>query len=115
DIADFGETDDGVFYIVMELLSGRTLRERLSDGALPVPETLAIAQQVADALGAAHRVGIVHRDLKPDNIFLLEESRNEARQIKLFDFGIAKLMRPEPSTPHRTVPGQVMGTLSYMA
>src|SRR5206468_12881782 len=45
DIADFGETDDGVFYIVMELLSGRTLRERLSDGALPVPETLAIAQQ----------------------------------------------------------------------
>lgn len=116
DIGDFGETEDGVFYIVMELLSGRTLRDRLSDGgALPVPEALAIARQVADALGAAHRVGIVHRDLKPDNVFLLDESRGEGQQIKLYDFGIAKLMRPESSTPHRTVPGQVMGTLSYMA
>src|SRR3954469_11911527 len=116
DIADFGETEDGVFYFVMELLSGRTLRERLSQGgALPVGEGLAIAQQVADALGAAHRVGIVHRDLKPDNIFLLDDSRKETPPIKLFDFGIAKLLRSEPSSPHRTAPGQVMGTLSYMA
>jgi serine/threonine protein kinase len=116
DIADFGETEDGIFYFVMELLSGRTLRERLSQGgALPVAEALAIARQVADALGAAHRVGIVHRDLKPDNIFLLDESRKETPPIKLFDFGIAKLLRSEPSSPHRTAPGQVMGTLSYMA
>jgi serine/threonine protein kinase len=111
DITDFGETEDGVVYFTMELLSGRTLRERIREGPLPVPEALAIARQVAEALGAAHRVGIVHRDLKPDNIFLLEGGQ----QIKLFDFGIAKLMRPESTTPHRTVPGQVMGTLSYMA
>jgi len=76
---------DAQFYVVMELLAGQTLRERLSAGPMPVRKTVEIAAQVARGLGAAHGKGVVHRDLKPDNVFLLDDG-----QVKILDFGLAK-------------------------
>jgi eukaryotic-like serine/threonine-protein kinase len=85
-VFDFGEHDDGerVPYIVMELLTGKTLAERLEDGPLPVPEVLRICSQVATALGAAHEHGIVHRDVKPANVMVAANG-----QTKVVDFGVA--------------------------
>ncbi len=104
-------------YVVMELLTGQTLRERLSTGAggLPVRKAVEIAVQVARGLGAAHGKGIVHRDLKPENIFLLDDG-----QVKILDFGLAR-QAAEPTqsgatqTMAMTGAGMVMGTVGYMA
>ena len=110
-------SQDGADYLVMEHLEGETLAARLRKGALPFPAAMAIAAQVADALGAAHGKGIVHRDLKPDNIMLT------AAGPKVLDFGLAKTVA-EPvvsggSTVTQTEPltteGAIMGTLPYMA
>ena len=76
---------DGTSYLVMELLEGETLRERLNGGALPVRKAVEIGTQIAYGLAAAHERGIVHRDLKPENIFLTKDGH-----IKLLDFGLAK-------------------------
>ncbi len=114
DIADFGETADGTHYFVMELLQGKTLRQHLTaHGPLEVMRALSLARQVADAVGAAHRVGIVHRDLKPDNIFLLEGTGGGPERVKLFDFGVAKLS--SAPAEHKTAPGMMVGTPYYMA
>ncbi len=109
---------DGSPFLVMELLEGDNLRQRLARGPLSSRQALAVALQAADGLGAAHARGIVHRDLKPENLFLLPDDR-----VKILDFGLAKLMRPiappsqgedQPSqTP--TEPGIVLGTAGYMA
>jgi serine/threonine-protein kinase len=84
---------EGVYLIVMEYVPGRTLTEVIGHQGLPLAETLGYAIQIADALTAAHAAGIVHRDLKPGNIML-----NDRRDVKVLDFGLAKLMeRPTPA------------------
>jgi serine/threonine-protein kinase len=118
DISDFGKTEDGIVYFVMELLEGRSLRDRLNaEGALPIDDVVTISRQVCDALAAAHRVGIVHRDLKPDNIFLLADpAQPGALRSKLFDFGVAKLLgEQEKQVGHKTIAGSVVGTPFYMS
>jgi tRNA A-37 threonylcarbamoyl transferase component Bud32 len=118
DISDFGHTDDGIVYFVMELLEGRSLRDRLSEsGPLPVEQAVATARQVIDALAAAHRVGIIHRDLKPDNIFLVTDTQVPGGiRAKLFDFGVAKLVgEKQAQVGHKTVDGAVVGTPYYMS
>jgi dipeptidyl aminopeptidase/acylaminoacyl peptidase len=105
---------DGQLYLVMELLTGGTLRERLADGTLPVRKAVDVAVQMARGLGAAHAKGIVHRDLKPENVFLLDDGR-----VKLLDFGLARQAmtgdQAGAQTMAATDPGTVMGTVGYMA
>jgi serine/threonine-protein kinase len=118
DISDFGKTDDGFVYFVMELMEGHSLRERLTaDGMLPLADVVTISRQVCDALAAAHRAGIIHRDLKPDNIFLLEDPKQPGiLRSKLFDFGVAKLLgEQEKQVGHKTIAGAVVGTPFYMS
>ena len=113
-IYDVGD-DEGRPYIVMELLKGQNLRDRLAAGGLKVHQIVDIGIQIADALDAAHGEGIIHRDIKPANIFLTDRN-----QVKLLDFGIAKLA-PDfaPSgttaTPDLTHQGVTLGTISYMS
>ncbi|TAK18021.1 MAG: serine/threonine protein kinase, partial [Acidobacteria bacterium] len=83
-IYDTGTHDQQVF-VVMELLTGQTLRARLANGAVPTRKAVDIAVQIARGLGAAHGKGIIHRDLKPENIFLLDDG-----QVKILDFGLAQ-------------------------
>jgi len=108
---------DGVHYIVSELLEGETLRERLRAGPLPTRKAIDYALLLARGLAAAHARGIVHRDLKPENVFVTSDG-----QIKILDFGLAKLTRPEWIPDAQTVtgqiasaPGVVLGTLGYMS
>ncbi len=115
-IFDIGE-DRGAPYIVSELLEGQTLRERIRSGPLSSRKAIDYALQVARGLAAAHERGIVHRDLKPENLFLTSDDR-----VKILDFGLAKLTRPEtnaggeePTLQVNTEPGQVMGTVGYMS
>src|SRR5271165_4968715 len=116
-IYDVG-VQDGTSYLVMELLEGETLRERLEPGALPVRKAVEIATQIAHGLAAAHERGIMHRDLKPENIFLTKDG-----QVKLLDFGLAKLVHPKAGdsslhTGGTTItldPGKTMGTPGYMS
>jgi serine/threonine-protein kinase len=118
DISDFGKTDDGFVYFVMELMEGRSLRERLTaEKMLPLADVVTISRQVCDALAAAHKAGIIHRDLKPDNIFLLEDPKQPGvLRSKLFDFGVAKLLgEQEKQVGHKTLAGAVVGTPYYMS
>ncbi len=115
------EERDGRTFIAMELLEGQTLDKLISLGSLPVPRTIDIGIQLADALDAAHKKGIIHRDIKPANIFVTERST-----VKILDFGLAKLL-PEhhanlagetlddPETLLLTSPGSAVGTISYMS
>ncbi|HKF44320.1 MAG TPA: protein kinase [Thermoanaerobaculia bacterium] len=109
---------DGVEYLVMEYLEGETLAERLVKGALPLDQALRFAIEIADALDMAHRRGIVHRDLKPANVMLTRSS------VKLLDFGLAKVIAPDPGPPLTSLPtqaspvthaGTILGTFQYMA
>jgi Tol biopolymer transport system component len=114
-------SQDGVEYLVMELLEGETLATRVLKGALPLDQTLSCGVQIADALDKAHRQGIVHRDLKPGNIMLTKAG------VKLLDFGLAKAMAPATqisgltslptvATPQNlTQTGTILGTFQYMA
>src|ERR1700680_2564488 len=115
-VHDFGE-HDGSPYMITEFLEGETLRQRLRPGTLPVRKATDYAEQVARGLAAAHDKGIVHRDLKPENIFVTRDGR-----VKILDFGLAKLTRPEGTVPSdgvtmasQTEPGMVMGTAGYMS
>ena len=117
-IFDLGE-QDGEPYMVMELLEGETLKEKISRGAVPVDEIISYAQEVADALAAAHAKGIVHRDVKPANIFLVNHP-NGRKQAKVLDFGLAKIglaMRGGRTSRalDLTLAGATVGTLSYMS
>jgi len=113
DVLHFGVSSSGVAYLVMELLSGRTLGSLLRDnGPIPPRRCAEIVGPVCDALAAAHAVGILHRDIKPDNVFLHHGPAGEV--VKVVDFGIAKLL-DDVSSPDATGAGTFLGTLAYMA
>jgi len=113
-VYEVGEAE-GVAFIAMQYVEGQTLAARIAKGALDLPETLAIAIQVADALAEAHEHGILHRDIKPANIMLTPKG-----QAKVMDFGLAKLGRANGAGQAVTVsgltqPGAIMGTVPYMS
>ncbi len=117
-VHDFGVLPgDGRFYMVMELVAGRTLAQMLhtaSLGRIGVERAAWIAAEVLDGLHDAHRQGLVHRDIKPANIMLEESTWGEER-VKVLDFGLAKVLK-DASTPHvRTGNGTFMGTVQYMS
>ena len=93
-VTDFGESEDGIVFLVMEYLDGRTLKEIIkSEGPMALDRVVEIVRQVAGALDAAHQQGVVHRDLKSDNIMLSQT--NGGDWTKVLDFGIAKIQQPE--------------------
>ena len=117
-IYDYGETPSGQPFIVMELVEGEDLFQLLRRGGIPVPQTVRIIEEVAEALEEAHRCGIIHRDIKPSNIVV-----NERGEVKVLDFGLAKLWR-EPAAANQgeasvessqTAAGTVLGTPAYMS
>ena len=117
EVYDFGYTEDELAYLVMELLDGVSLAERLErDHHLPFAAAILIARRIALALSAAHERGIVHRDVKPDNIFLIRDGDGgPVPQIKLLDFGIARLVEEGALAGRKTSTGVVMGTPIYMS
>ncbi len=116
------ESGERQSFIAMELLEGQSLEQKLDSGPLPLDRLLEFSIQLADALDAAHAKGIIHRDIKPGNIFVTQRG-----QIKILDFGLAKLTRPElqmttlgatqdsPVPMNLTSPGATVGTISYMS
>ena len=113
-IYDFG-THEGIVYAVTELLSGETLRDRVTAGSIPRRKAIEYALQIARGLAAAHEHGVAHRDLKPENIFVTNDGR-----VKILDFGLAKPLLPESgvsgaATFGATEPGTVLGTVGYMS
>jgi serine/threonine protein kinase len=115
-IYDFGQLPDGSTYMLMELLQGETLRERVKRrGKVPLDQALALVRQIAEALGAAHQHRVVHRDLKPENIFIVADTTVPLGvQAKILDFGIAKLLDPSVGAP-QTRAGSIIGTPQYMS
>jgi TolB-like protein/tRNA A-37 threonylcarbamoyl transferase component Bud32/Tfp pilus assembly protein PilF len=112
-------THEGSPFVVMELLEGESLRDKLSSGPIPLRKALVYATQTAEGLAAAHEKGIVHRDLKPANVFVTKDGR-----AKVLDFGLAKLtlrgesgedLAQSPTRTSDTLPGVVMGTIGYMS
>ncbi len=114
DILDLGRAENGAHFIVMELLRGANLAERLVQlgGRVPVARAAHIIRQVLDALAATHRHGIIHRDLKPENIFLCQRGQ-DPDFVKVLDFGISKVLTDD--LPKLTTTGQVLGTPYFMA
>ncbi|MFO0628822.1 MAG: serine/threonine-protein kinase [Polyangiales bacterium] len=110
---DYGQTDDGVYFMAMELLEGRTLHRRLRDeGPIDAARALHITLQVCRSLREAHGLGVIHRDLKPANIFLLH--RDDDRDfVKVLDFGLVKLTDSDGESLTQT--GLFMGSPKYMA
>jgi serine/threonine-protein kinase len=119
------EEAQGSTYLVLEFVDGRPLSEILQSGAMPVPEALALAKQIADALAAAHERGIIHRDLKPGNVMVTADGK-----VKLLDFGLGKAIEGDPSgvadpggppansptmTMAATQAGIILGTAGYMS
>ncbi len=112
-IFDHGVTDDGIPFIVMELLEGEDLAKYVqSQGRLGLREVSSIITQICRALGRAHSKGLIHRDVKPANVFLCDVGTPE-RFVKLLDFGVAKMLGGDPSTATKS--GAVTGTPVYMA
>src|ERR1043166_3329200 len=114
-IFDFGFSDSGLAYIVMELLDGRSLAAALRESrTLPLVDALRVVRQVASSLSWVHTAGVVHRDLKPDNIFLVRATDTIGGvRVKILDFGIAKL--GDSFEPSHTHAGGLFGTPTYMA
>jgi len=115
DLAEFGESR----FLVLELVKGEILAERIARGPIPIDDALAIAKQIADALDAAHEKGIVHRDLKPANIKLTPDGN-----VKVLDFGLAKVresgemitnLSNSPTIMTASTPGMILGTAAYMS
>jgi len=115
------EKSDGVTGLVMELVEGSTLADRITQGPIPIDEALPIAKQIAEALEGAHEQAIIHRDLKPANIKLRPDGT-----VKVLDFGLAKALDPAPATidasqsptvtsPAMTRMGVILGTAAYMS
>ena len=113
------EEADGVRALVLELVEGPTLADRIKQGPIPLDEALPIAKQIAEALEAAHEAGVVHRDLKPANVKVKDDGT-----VKVLDFGLAKALDPSPTgdpsqsptlTAAATQMGMIMGTAAYMS
>ena len=113
------EEADGIRALVLELVEGPTLADRIKQGPIPLDEALPIAKQIAEALEAAHEKGIIHRDLKPANIKIRDDGT-----VKVLDFGLAKALDPSPTgdpsqsptlTAMATQMGAIMGTAAYMS
>jgi hypothetical protein len=116
DIYDSGVIAGGSPYIVMEYLEGETLRQVLDRGPVRLCDMVDWGCQVAEALAAAHAHGVIHRDLKPDNLFLIPDSRRPGRkQVKVLDFGIAKMQCLTLDQVHKTRTGALLGTPLYMS
>jgi serine/threonine-protein kinase len=117
-VTDYGQTEDGYVYIVMELLEGRTLRDILAKEApLEAARSVSLMLQVSDAVAAAHEAGIIHRDLKPANIFIVHRAEVPSL-VKVLDFGIAKLAAEsleEDEVKALTQVGAMIGTPRYMS
>jgi serine/threonine protein kinase len=115
---DFGKLEDGSFFLVLEYVEGRSLRDDMNEGRLELGRALHIARQIASALGRAHSIGIVHRDLKPENVMLVARE-GDADYVKVLDFGIAKVpvgeLGGETKGQALTQLGMVYGTPEYMA
>jgi serine/threonine-protein kinase len=115
EIIDFGHTDDGMPFFVMELLEGEDLADVIKrEQRIAWPHARDILLQTLDALAAAHALGIIHRDIKPQNIFCVARPGAEPF-IKLLDFGIAKAIHPASSDERLTQTGAIMGTAHYMS
>jgi serine/threonine-protein kinase len=114
------EEHEGKPFLVLELVEGQTLAERLKKGRIPLDETLDICRQIAEGLEAAHEKGVIHRDLKPSNVKVTPEGK-----VKVLDFGLAKAFQGEPSAPdvsksptltnQMTHAGVILGTAAYMS
>ena len=112
------ENEGDTNFIVLELVPGMTLGERIAAGPLPIPEVLGLARQIAEGLEAAHEAGVIHRDLKPDNIRVTPDDT-----VKLLDFGLAKAMpaagsdsgRSQADSLNLTQTGMLLGTPYYMS
>ncbi|MGZ8848043.1 MAG: serine/threonine-protein kinase, partial [Pyrinomonadaceae bacterium] len=115
-IYDYGETEDGLPYIVMELVRGTTLSDLITKEKLTIPRSIEIVEEVAEALAEAHHQGIIHRDIKPSNVAI-----NERGKVKVLDFGLAKQLElnadPEGQTllHTQTQEGVVLGTPMYLS
>lgn len=110
-VFEFG-TQDGLDFLVMELISGVSLKEKLKEGPLPEREVLRLGMQLAEGLAVAHEQGVIHRDLKPGNVMITTDGR-----LKILDFGLAKISHPEPTgdiTISKDIP-TVSGTIPYMS
>jgi serine/threonine-protein kinase len=113
-VFDFGTTPDGQRYSIMELLEGGDLQKTLErTGPFPAERAARIGADIADALAVVHAAGIVHRDLKPENLFLAKGPGGE--QVKILDFGIAKLLGMDDPGSRRTMVGAVIGTPAYLS
>jgi serine/threonine-protein kinase len=117
-VTDFGESENGIVYLVMEYLPGRTLKDIVrTGGPMTLARTVEIVRQVSGALDVAHAEGVVHRDLKSDNIMLQEATGGD--WAKVLDFGIAKIQQTERSVhetdPGLTAPNLIIGTPQYMS
>ena len=114
------EDSNGRKFLVMELVPGETLAERIKRGPVPAEEALGIAKQMAEALEAAHEKGIIHRDLKPANIKVTSDGK-----VKVLDFGLAKAYEPDATNADLSnsptmmsggsMPGMILGTAAYMS
>lgn len=115
---DFGKLADGAVFLVLEFVSGHSLRDEIARGAFQVDRALHVARQISSALSAAHAQGIVHRDLKPENVMLVEKG-GDPDFVKVLDFGIAKVPLGDVASSAKGAPitkaGMVFGTPEYMA
>ncbi len=113
-VFDYGKTDQGLLFLAMEMLSGRTLSDLIEARRLLTPnEAVHIAAQVCRSLSEAHKSNIVHRDVKPDNIFLIQVD-DDPHFVKVLDFGIAKIVQGEDNV-ELTGTGRIIGTPKYMS
>ena len=117
DVFDFGYLPEGSAYLVMDFLEGETLGARIARGRMPSEVAVAVTRQLCSGMSVAHAKGIIHRDLKPENVFLMADDGASVPQVKILDFGIAKLTGEQGavSASQRTRTGILMGTPLYMS
>ncbi len=111
---DQGRAEDGTPYLVMPLLAGEPLSRTMNRGRVPVQRATAITAALLDALAVAHAAGVVHRDLKPDNVFLVEGAAG-VDEVRILDFGLARVIDVAGGAARRTSTGMLLGTPGYMS